>query len=134
MLQSLLASPEKNDPQDAQVAEMMNRDPIGFRTTANQWAHVHAGAPIQDYSQELQGGSGGATNESLKKKAAAAREAKERDARASLAEYVALHPSLHFLLAQANTSLGIVATTRTLLIAFVPWVLKCKGSCLLSSM
>ncbi|KAF3906824.1 hypothetical protein AA313_de0207371 [Arthrobotrys entomopaga] len=44
-LQSLLASPEPKDPQDAEVAGVMLRDPAVFDRTAREWAVRYAGAP-----------------------------------------------------------------------------------------
>lgn len=43
-LQSLLAAPEPNDPQDAEVARMMLSDRAAFDTKARQWARQYAGA------------------------------------------------------------------------------------------
>jgi len=43
-LQSLLATPEPNDPQDAEVARMMLDDPIRFEAKAREWAKQYAGA------------------------------------------------------------------------------------------
>ncbi|KAK9469693.1 P-loop containing nucleoside triphosphate hydrolase protein [Lipomyces arxii] len=43
-LQSLLASPEPNDPQDAEVANHYRTDRAGFDSTAKYWAKVYAGA------------------------------------------------------------------------------------------
>jgi ubiquitin-conjugating enzyme (huntingtin interacting protein 2) len=80
MLQSLLSSPEPKDPQDAVVAKQYQDHPVQWKITANRLAHKMAGAPLQDYDQ---GGSGGATNESLRK---SQREAKEKKQRDSLAE------------------------------------------------
>jgi ubiquitin-conjugating enzyme (huntingtin interacting protein 2) len=91
MLQALLASPEVNDPQDAVVAELLKRDPEAFAIKANQWAHDYAKAPRQDYSLFNEGGSGGSTNESLRKSQQAAKEARERESKTNLAEYVYLH-------------------------------------------
>ncbi|KAF8463694.1 ubiquitin-conjugating enzyme/RWD-like protein [Kalaharituber pfeilii] len=44
-LQALLAAPEPNDPQDAEVANMMLKDPARFKSKARDWAIHHAGAP-----------------------------------------------------------------------------------------
>jgi len=43
-LQSLLATPEPNDPQDAEVARMMLDDPVRFEAKAREWAKQYAGA------------------------------------------------------------------------------------------
>ncbi|KAK9462694.1 P-loop containing nucleoside triphosphate hydrolase protein [Lipomyces oligophaga] len=43
-LQSLLASPEPNSPQDAEVAKYFLSDRAGFNRTARQWAKIYAGA------------------------------------------------------------------------------------------
>ncbi|KAF3923590.1 hypothetical protein ABW21_db0201739 [Orbilia brochopaga] len=44
-LQSLLATPEPKDPQDAEVAGMLLRDKPLFEKTAREWAVRFAGAP-----------------------------------------------------------------------------------------
>jgi ubiquitin-conjugating enzyme (huntingtin interacting protein 2) len=44
-LQSLLCSPEPNDPQDAEVAKHYMTSRSGFEETARYWAQVYAGAP-----------------------------------------------------------------------------------------
>ncbi|KAF2218310.1 ubiquitin conjugating enzyme [Elsinoe ampelina] len=44
-LQSLLASPEPKDPQDAQVARQLIKDPAAYAKQAKEWAILHAGAP-----------------------------------------------------------------------------------------
>lgn len=44
-LQSLLESPEPKDPQDAEVAKMMNDNKPAFEAKAHEWAVRHANAP-----------------------------------------------------------------------------------------
>jgi len=44
-LQSLLDAPEPTDPQDAEVAQQMIKNPAAFRIKAQEWAHRFAGAP-----------------------------------------------------------------------------------------
>ncbi|KMU84751.1 ubiquitin-conjugating enzyme, variant [Coccidioides immitis H538.4] len=44
-LQSLLSTPEPKDPQDAEVANMLLRNPKEFERVAREWAVMHAGAP-----------------------------------------------------------------------------------------
>ena len=80
-LQSLLSTPEPKDPQDAEVAGMLLRDPEQFKWTAREWAVRHAGAPKNERSE----GSGGATAESIRQNAAAARQNQQR---INLAQYV----------------------------------------------
>ncbi|RVD90347.1 uncharacterized protein DFL_001319 [Arthrobotrys flagrans] len=46
-LQSLLATPEPKDPQDAEVAGMLLRNPKQFEEIARQWAVQYAGAPAK---------------------------------------------------------------------------------------
>ncbi|KAG0150476.1 hypothetical protein CROQUDRAFT_652408 [Cronartium quercuum f. sp. fusiforme G11] len=41
-LQSLLCSPEPNDPQDAEVAKVYLTDRIGFERTARLWTEIYA--------------------------------------------------------------------------------------------
>ena len=44
-LQSLLSTPEPKDPQDAEVASMLMKNPQQFQRVAHEWAIKHAGAP-----------------------------------------------------------------------------------------
>jgi ubiquitin-conjugating enzyme (huntingtin interacting protein 2) len=44
-LQSLLCSPEPNDPQDAEVAKHYMTSRASFEDTARYWTHVYAGGP-----------------------------------------------------------------------------------------
>jgi ubiquitin-conjugating enzyme (huntingtin interacting protein 2) len=83
-LQSLLSSPEPKDPQDAEVASMLIRNPEDFRHKAQEWAVTHAGAPRKVLTE----GSGGATADSIKKKA---QQQKEKEDKAKLAAYVSVH-------------------------------------------
>lgn len=80
-LQSLLSTPEPKDPQDAEVAGMMIRNPAEFEHVARDWAVKYAGAP----KKEIAEGSGGATAESIKRKA---QQAKENEEKVKLAAYV----------------------------------------------
>jgi len=79
-LQSLLSSPEPKDPQDAEVASMYIRNHAEFEHVARNWAVKYAGAPKREAGES----SGGATAESIKKKAQQAKEEKEK---ARLAAY-----------------------------------------------
>ncbi|OXV07133.1 hypothetical protein Egran_05101 [Elaphomyces granulatus] len=74
-LQSLLSTPEPKDPQDAEVANMLLRNPKEFERVAREWAVTHAGAP----KKHLGEGSGGATDESIRKQELRAKEDDERD-------------------------------------------------------
>ncbi|KAJ5378685.1 hypothetical protein N7509_011804 [Penicillium cosmopolitanum] len=57
-LQQLLSTPEPKDPQDAEVAKMMMRQPAEFARVARQWAVRYAGAPPKpdEDSQDLSAG------------------------------------------------------------------------------
>ncbi|KAG7089001.1 hypothetical protein E1B28_012949 [Marasmius oreades] len=44
-LQSLLCSPEPNDPQDAEVAKHYTTSKSSFDDTARYWTHIYAGGP-----------------------------------------------------------------------------------------
>jgi ubiquitin-conjugating enzyme (huntingtin interacting protein 2) len=44
-LQSLLCSPEPNDPQDAEVAKHYITSKPSFTETARYWTHIYAGGP-----------------------------------------------------------------------------------------
>lgn len=46
-LQSLLCSPEPNDPQDAEVAKHYMTSRASFDETARYWAQTYAGAPVK---------------------------------------------------------------------------------------
>ncbi|KAL2670670.1 hypothetical protein Neosp_014459 [[Neocosmospora] mangrovei] len=47
-LRMLLEFPNPKDPQDAEVANMMLKDPERFALMAHEWAVKHAGAPRRD--------------------------------------------------------------------------------------
>ncbi|KAK2734442.1 Ubiquitin-conjugating enzyme E2 1 [Myotisia sp. PD_48] len=74
-LQSLLSTPEPKDPQDAEVATMLLRYPKEFDRVAREWSVQHAGAPRKQIAE----GSGGATEQSLRRKAQQAKEDEERE-------------------------------------------------------
>lgn len=86
-LQSLLSTPEPKDPQDAEVAGMLLKNPAEFKHKAQEWAVKFAGAPRQERGE----GSGGATAETIKKKA---QDAKESENQAKLAQYRGYNPNL----------------------------------------
>ena len=50
-LQSLLCSPEPNDPQDAEVAKHYMTSPESFKDTARYWTQVYAGGPAPPSGQ-----------------------------------------------------------------------------------
>lgn len=50
-LQSLLCSPEPNDPQDAEVAKHYMTSRSSFEDTARYWTHVYAGGPAPPSGQ-----------------------------------------------------------------------------------
>ncbi|KAL9129700.1 MAG: hypothetical protein Q9217_001903 [Psora testacea] len=63
-LQSLLSTPEPKDPQDAEVAGMLTRNPKEFERVAHEWAVKYAGAPKKEAGE----GSGGSKTETKKEK------------------------------------------------------------------
>jgi ubiquitin-conjugating enzyme (huntingtin interacting protein 2) len=79
-LQSLLSSPEPKDPQDAEVAQMLIKNPREFERVAREWAVRYAGAPRKNIGE----GSGGATAESIE---AAEKEDEHREQEANLSIY-----------------------------------------------
>ncbi|GAD91889.1 ubiquitin-conjugating enzyme, putative [Paecilomyces variotii No. 5] len=79
-LQSLLSTPEPKDPQDAEVANMLLRNPREFERVAREWAVIYAGAPQKQVAE----GSGGATTESMRQQEIRSKEEQERD---ELAKY-----------------------------------------------
>jgi len=54
-LQSLLCSPEPNDPQDAEVAKHYMTSRSSFEDTARYWTHVYAGGPAPSSGQAAAG-------------------------------------------------------------------------------
>ena len=73
-LQSLLSTPEPKDPQDAEVASMLIRNPAEFEHKARQWAVKSAGATPKEVAE----GSGGATAESITRKRQEAKQNEEK--------------------------------------------------------
>ncbi|EEP79415.1 conserved hypothetical protein [Uncinocarpus reesii 1704] len=82
-LQSLLSTPEPKDPQDAEVANMMLRNPKEFDRVARQWAVLHAGAP-QKYIGES---SGGATAASIREREIKSKQEQEQEELAAYEGY-----------------------------------------------
>ncbi|KAI9889285.1 MAG: Ubiquitin-conjugating enzyme E2 1 [Vezdaea aestivalis] len=82
-LQSLLSTPEPKDPQDAEVASMLTRNPAEFDRVAREWAVKHAGATGREQGE----GSGGATAATVRAREARSREAEERERRAAYEGY-----------------------------------------------
>jgi ubiquitin-conjugating enzyme (huntingtin interacting protein 2) len=85
-LQSLLSTPEPKDPQDAEVASQLLKSPAEFQHKAYEWAVKFAGAPKKERAE----GSGGATADSIRKKA---QQAKESEEKAKMAQYVHVQPT-----------------------------------------
>lgn len=83
-LQSLLSTPEPKDPQDAEVANMLMRNPKEFEHVAKEWAISHAGAPRKQVGES----SGGATDESVRQRDL---RSKEDEAKEQLAAYVYIY-------------------------------------------
>jgi len=79
-LQSLLSTPEPKDPQDAEVAQMLIKNPKEFERVARDWAVRYAGAPKRNLGES----SGGATAQSIEE---AERESEIREEEANLAVY-----------------------------------------------
>lgn len=79
-LQSLLGSPEPKDPQDAQVAQMLIKNPKEFERVARDWAVKYAGAPRKYVGES----SGGATAETIE---AAEAENRRREEEINLEAY-----------------------------------------------
>lgn len=55
-LQSLLCSPEPNDPQDAEVAKHYMTSKASFEETATYWTHIYAGGPGSKDAKQLNSG------------------------------------------------------------------------------
>jgi ubiquitin-conjugating enzyme (huntingtin interacting protein 2) len=66
-LQSLLCTPEPKDPQDAEVAGMLMRNPKEFERVAREWAVQYAGAPKKEIG-ETSGGHPGETDKQKNKR------------------------------------------------------------------
>ncbi|TGZ76722.1 UBC-like protein [Ascodesmis nigricans] len=58
-IQSLLATPEPADPQDAQAATELINHPEAFEAKARLWAQMYAGAGVGEGSTGPGGGNGG---------------------------------------------------------------------------
>ncbi|KAI9849786.1 MAG: Ubiquitin-conjugating enzyme E2 1 [Thelocarpon superellum] len=82
-LQSLLSTPEPKDPQDAEVASMLVRNPREFDRVAREWAVRYAGAPKRDRGE----GSGITTRETFREKEKRSKEEEERERRAAYDGY-----------------------------------------------
>ncbi|KAL8729692.1 MAG: hypothetical protein Q9181_004905 [Wetmoreana brouardii] len=73
-LQSLLSTPEPKDPQDAEVAGMLIRNPKEFERVAQEWAVKYAKAPRRERG-EGSGGSASQTKKQQERKSKAEEEA-----------------------------------------------------------
>ncbi|KAI9676209.1 MAG: Ubiquitin-conjugating enzyme E2 1 [Trizodia sp. TS-e1964] len=82
-LQSLLSTPEPKDPQDAEVAVMLMRNPKEFDRVAREWAVKYAGAPRKERGE----GSGGGSPETVKQQEQRSREEEERERLAAYEGY-----------------------------------------------
>ncbi|KAK0473318.1 ubiquitin-conjugating enzyme/RWD-like protein [Armillaria luteobubalina] len=58
-LQSLLCSPEPNDPQDAEVAKHFTTSKGSFEDTATYWTQIYAGGPGKKGASAASGGGDG---------------------------------------------------------------------------
>ena len=74
-LQSLLSTPEPKDPQDAEVASMLMRNPKEFDRVAQEWAVKYAGAPKRERGEN----SGAASTETLKQRQKKSKEQEEAE-------------------------------------------------------
>ncbi|KAK2766092.1 Ubiquitin-conjugating enzyme E2 1 [Arachnomyces sp. PD_36] len=82
-LQSLLSTPEPKDPQDAEVANMLMRNPKEFERVAKEWAIEYAGAPRKQVGES----SGGATDESIRQQELRSKEEEEKEQLAAYEGY-----------------------------------------------
>ncbi|KAB5590926.1 Ubiquitin-conjugating enzyme (huntingtin interacting protein 2) [Ceratobasidium theobromae] len=64
-LQSLLCSPEPDDPQDAEVAKHYLTSRDSFNETARYWAHIYAGAPPSEAQGEAKSSQTGAPRDDI---------------------------------------------------------------------
>ena len=103
-LQSLLSTPEPKDPQDAEVAGMLTRNPKEFNRVAHEWAVKYAGAPKKESGE----GSGGRKPETKKEKR---KRSKEEEAEERRRLYV--HPEACVQMIYKLTRIGMVATIQT---------------------
>jgi ubiquitin-conjugating enzyme (huntingtin interacting protein 2) len=74
-LQSLLSTPEPKDPQDAEVASMLTKNPKEFARMAQEWAVKYAGAPNTDKGES----SSSAAKDASKQRERKSREVEERE-------------------------------------------------------
>ena len=84
-LQSLLSTPEPNDPQDAEVANMMINKPAEFKRKARDWAIRHAGAPSSPVTSATS--SNGQANSGVASKQPSAEEKKKLERERDLQGY-----------------------------------------------
>lgn len=124
-LQSLLSTPEPKDPQDAEVANMLIRNPKEFERQAREWAVMYAGAPRKQVGES----SGGATSESMKKDEQKSKEEEEREQAAVLVHPVGGSGRGSLLTIGAGTK----DTTNSLLMALWKWALMSIESLQLSN-
>lgn len=78
-----MSTPEPKDPQDAEVAGMLIRNPKEFERVAQEWAVKHAGAPKRERGE----GSGGSAVETKKQQE---RRSKAEEEAERVAKYVPL--------------------------------------------
>ncbi|KAF2157976.1 hypothetical protein K461DRAFT_326115 [Myriangium duriaei CBS 260.36] len=97
-LQSLLASPEPKDPQDAEVARMLITDPEAFAEMAKQWAVKYADAP------DNKSGSGVSPADNVKRQ-------EERRKRQEEAERLAQYKGYSPVLVDRFTDMGFDVPT-----------------------
>ncbi len=102
-LQSLLSTPEPKDPQDAEVAGMLIRNPKEFDRVAQEWAVKHAGAPKRERGE----GSGGSAVETKKQQE---RRSKAEEEAERVAKYIPLSPVRKI---RRLITLGTAATIKT---------------------
>lgn len=76
-----MSTPEPKDPQDAEVAGMLIRNPKEFERVAQEWAVKYAGAPKRERGE----GSGGSSMESKKQQE---RRSKAEEEAERVAKYV----------------------------------------------
>lgn len=86
-LQSLLSTPEPKDPQDAEVASMLMRNPQEFNRKASEWAVKYAGAPEREVGEP----SGGASAQTRRQRE---ERSKQQSAEERLAMYHGYNPNL----------------------------------------
>jgi len=128
-LQSLLCSPEPNDPQDAEVAKHYMTSREGFEETARYWAEIYAGAPPKQKKEgDVEGATSGTTTgtDAKKTKAAGKKKAPVVDEVAAAGLNAAHVQQFEMLGFERKKVVSTISASHLLVIYSIPHVLTIK--------